>query len=266
MKRQKINLAIKLPAAIVIVFAISISIVAYLWHNFKKLDYFEIKDIVASENNMVDLSYLKGQYIFALNLEKQAQYLSQLYPAYRKIRLVRILPSRIYVDFIKRKGLAYIKLYRYFSVDEESVLFDVPAESPKTDLPVISGLETKIFGPKSGKKFNLKELTLALTIIKEMQNNRLLRFCRIKKIDMIHPANASVFLELPLKKPGFLAQTLSGEPVEVKIGQLDVQDKINILANLFIQLKKDWFNIKYIDLRFKEPVVKFKDKDAKTKK
>jgi hypothetical protein len=35
------------------------------------------------------------------------------------------------------------------------------------------------------------------------------------------------------------------------------------LASLFIQLKKDWFNIKYIDLRFKEPVIKFKDKDAK---
>jgi cell division septal protein FtsQ len=268
MKRQKINPAIKLLVSVIIVFAIFSSVAAVLWHNFKRLDYFKIKEIAASENNAVDLSYLKGENIFSVNLEKQARYLSQLYPVYKKIRLVRILPDRIYVDFIKRKPLAYVKLYKYFLADEESVLFDVPDQEQAADLPVILGLETKIFGPRSGKKFNVKELTLALTMIKEMQNNRILRFCKIKKIDVAHPANTSVFIELPMKNHGFLGQqALALEPIEVKIGQRDVQDKIDILANLFIQLKKDWFNIKYIDLRFNEPVVKFKDdKDAKTKK
>jgi cell division septal protein FtsQ len=263
MKRQRINLTIKVAAGAIIVFAISVSIAAYLWHSFKQLDYFKIKDIVTSENNLIDLSYLKGQYIFSVNLEKQAYYLSQLYPVYSKIRLVRILPNRIYVDFVRRKAVAYIKLYKYFCVDTDAVLFDVPVQQETQDLPVIVGLETKIFGPKSGKKFNVKELALALDIIKEAQVSRLLRFNRIKKIDVSNPANASVFLQGQFKNKDLGGQDASVEAVEVKIGQANIRDKINILASLFIQLKKDWFNIRYIDLRFKEPVVKFKDKDAK---
>jgi len=263
MKRQKINLAIKIFAATIIVFVIFISISGYLWHNFKKLDYFKIKDIVVSQNNIIDLSYLKGQNIFAVNLERQARYLSELYPIYRKIRLIRILPNRIFVDFLKRKPIAYIKLYKYFAVDEDSVIFDVSQEPEIVDLPIILGLETKIFGPKNGKRFNVKELNLALTIIKEIQNNRALRFHRIKRIDVAYPANASFFLELALKNHRFMAPDISLEPVEVRIGPAEIQDKINILASLFIQLKNDWFNIKYIDFRFKEPVIKFKDKDAK---
>lgn len=263
MKNQKIKLALKIAASAAIILAVVIFLLAALWHNFTKLDYFRIKDVLTSENNDIDLSYLKGQYIFSVNLSKESAYLSQLYPVYRKIRLVRVLPSRIYADFIKRKAVAYVKLYRYFFVDEESVLFDSPGREMTEDLPVITGLETKIFGPKSGKRFNVKELALALTVIKDIRDNRMLRFQRVKKIDVAHPANASVILQLRLKSPGLFTQAVYSEPLEVKIGQVDVGDKINMLANLFIQLKKDWFNIKYIDLRFKEPVIKFKDKDVK---
>jgi hypothetical protein len=49
------------------------------------------------------------------------------------------------------------------------------------------------------------------------------------------------------------------EVLEVKIGQGDISDKMRVLGELFIQLKKDLSNIKYIDLRFKEPVIKFKN-------
>ncbi|MDD5155565.1 MAG: cell division protein FtsQ/DivIB [Candidatus Omnitrophica bacterium] len=260
MKKQKTKPAIKTAAAVVIASLILAFIAASVWHNLKKLDYFKIKEVISSENNTIDLSYLKGENIFSLDLDKQAYYLSQLYPIYRKIRLIRILPGRIYVDFIRRKPLARLKLYKYFYVDADSVLFDVSAQTQTEDFPVILGLETRIFGPKPGKKFDVKELNTALGIIKEIQNNRYLRPCRIKKIDMTHPVNISVFLELSSKGAYPAAGAVSGGEVEVIMGQSDIRDKINILGAFIIQLKKDWFNIKYIDLRFKEPVVKFKDK------
>lgn len=265
MKKQKITRAVKIPVIVILVLVTAVVFIGYLWQGFKRLEYFRIREVITSQPLTVDLSYLKGKNIFALDLSAQARYLYDLYPEYRKIRLVRVLPNRLFVDFIKREPVAYIRLYKYFSVDEECVLFDAPVSSPMPQLPVIVGLETKILGPKTGKKFEVKGLMLALNIIKDVQAHRALRFWKLKKIDVTDAAAASFFIGTPLKKVSLLAGNSSSdsEQFEVKVGKDDTADKINILTDLLIQLKNDWINIKYIDLRFKEPVVKFKEKDAK---
>lgn len=214
----------------------------------RNLDYFKIKEIAVSQGQLDELSNLLGRNIFEVNLPKEAGYMSELYPNYKKIRLIRVLPNRIFVDFIKRKPIAYVKLYRYFCVDRDHTLFDVTGELSGMDLPEILGLETKIFGPKAGKSYNIKELTLALEIIKELNNNRLPRNIRLKTVDVANPANAAFFLQVP-------GQLL----LEFKIGQYDIKNKLNILNTLLTNIKNDLTNIKYIDLRFKEPVIRFKD-------
>jgi cell division septal protein FtsQ len=265
MKKQKITRAVKIPVIVLLILVIAVFFIGYIWHSFKRLDYFRIREVMTGQPVTVDLSYLKGQNIFTLDLRAQARYLYELYPVYHKIRLVRILPNRIFCDFIKRQPVAYVRLYKNFSVDEECVLFDAPIASQMLELPVIVGLETKILGPKIGKKFEVKELTLVLNIIKDVQTHRALRSWKLKKIDVTNPAATSFFIAAPLKKITLLPVKPSSEPeqFEVKVGEYDTTDKIDMLTNLLIQLKNDWINIKYIDLRFKEPVVKFKEKDAK---
>jgi len=132
----------------------------------------------------------------------------------------------------------------------------VPKGLEETELPVIVGLETKISQAKSGKRYNIKELALALDIIKEFKVNNTLQKYEIKRIDVANLANVSLFLEL-LDYPKGLATTVPGI-LEVKMGQDGASDKIRVLGDLFNQLNNDLTNIKYIDLRFKEPVIKFK--------
>jgi cell division septal protein FtsQ len=264
MKKQKIKNAVKVPGIIFFALLIAALFAGYMWHAFKQLDYFRIREVITGQPITADLSDLKGQNIFLVDLRAQAQQLHELYPAYRKIRLVRILPDRIFVDFIKREPVAYVRLYKNFSVDRECVLFDAPASGTRPDLPVIIGLETKILGPKAGKKFDVKELSLALEIINCVRSHRALTYWKIRRIDLTNPPAASFFIALPTKMialPG--ASSPAAGQFEVKVGEDDIAGKINMLTNLLIQLKNDWINIKYIDLRFKEPVVKFKDTDAK---
>jgi predicted RNA binding protein with dsRBD fold (UPF0201 family) len=161
---------------------------------------------------------------------------------------VRLLPNRIFVYFIKRKPLALVKLYRYFYVDAENVLFDNEAQFPDTKLPLIAGLETKIFKPRSGTKYNLRELSVALDIIKNAARNRLLRGYQIKKIDVASLNNVSFYL----------GNEITGA-LEVKINEDNLKDKINLLSGLLAQVKNNLTSIKYIDLRFKEPVIKLKE-------
>ena len=154
-----------------------------------------------------------------------------------------------------------VKLYKYFAVDEQGFLFNFPNQPQESGLPEIVGLETKIFGPKSGIKYSIKELLLALNIIKEVKKNRLSEEYKIKKIEVANPASASIYFILsssgannPESK-----KNPDTEYLEIKIGQEDLNNKIVILAGLMKQARKSLFNIKYIDLRFKEPVIKFKD-------
>lgn len=244
MRRQRPEFPLKLISSIIIIFLTVFFIIGYLDRIRRNSEYFKIKDIVAKGVDSIDLSNFKGRNIFMLNLQEESKRLSALYPTYKRIRLIKVLPNRLFVDFISRKPLGIVKLYRYFCVDEDATLFDVPAQLQKLDLPLILGLDTKIFGPKPGRIYNIKELNLALDIIKEVDKNRNLKDYKIKIIDVANLANATFFLN---------------EGLEIKLGGDDIRNKINILSSLLIQLKSEQRNIEYIDLRFKEPVIKFKN-------
>lgn len=260
MIKRKINLPLKLLIFGLIIFTALFFILSYLAQALRSLDYFKIKEIVfdKSEGDF-DFSYLVGRNIFAQDLKKESGYISGLYPDYKKVSLVRLLPDRLCVIFTHRLPLAYVKLYRYFYVDNEMVLFDIPKGQGQAGLPLIIGLEKKIIGVTSGKRYNVKELAVALSIIREARINKLLRNYEIKRIDVTTPANASCFIVIAGQASGNVQAMVVPQFLEVKIGQSAVKERMRILADLLAQLNKDLGQIKYIDLRFKEPVIRFKD-------
>ncbi len=243
MKRRKSVFPARLALA-TIVFLLFFLFLVYIGQALKHLDYFKIKYILSEGDSRIELAHLKGQNIFAVDLIRESRYISSLYPDYRKVKLIRVLPDRLFVDFIRRRPLAYVKLYRYFCVDEDLVLFDMPRQLEDPDLPIILGLDTKIFGARPGVRCAINELALSINIIKEVKMNKALKDYKIKVIDVANINNASFFIS---------------DGLEVKINPENMKAKINILASLLAQAKADASNIKYIDLRFKEPVIKLKD-------
>jgi len=244
MKKPGFKIPFKLIFLLLLLAAVYLSIVALLG-GLKNLDYFKIKEvIVTSGEKAEDFAYFKGQGIFNINLESESERLWQSRPSYKKVRLIRILPNRLMVDFLKRLPIAYLKLYRYFCIDEELVLLEATGEPEENSLPVILGLETKIFGPKVGKQYNIKELSLAVTIIREFKKNRLSKYGNIKNISVTNPV--STFF-------------ITGQDLEVRIGQDNVGPRMELLRSLMAQTRNELSRIKYIDLRFKDPVIKLKE-------
>jgi hypothetical protein len=145
------------------------------------------------------------------------------------------------------------------------VLFGFLEQEPYPDLPLIGGLETKIFGPKAGKKYsNIKELSFAVNTLKAFRFNRVLRFYKIKKIDVANLDNASVLVQLPIKEAPAGAKAPEVPAwIEIKLGEAGIKDKVGVLATLLLQAKNDLPKIKYIDLRFKDPIIKLKESNVK---
>lgn len=267
----------KINFILIIGLLLFISVLFLAFYSFgrllKECDFFKIKGIIIKGHNetnpfftqtvgsQIDLFYLKGRNIFTLDLQEEQLRALQLYPVCKQIKLIKILPNRIFADFIIRKPVAYLKLDKYFYVDEDGMLLDIPVSLEQFDLPVISGLQTKISGPKTGHKYKIKELAVALGILKKISGDSALKGLCLKMVDVSELANTSFFLLMPLPASNYSAGKMTAplDIIEVKIGQEGIGDKIDILGSLFVQARNDWANIKYIDLRFKEPVVKFKD-------
>jgi len=255
-KSQKVLAAAKGVLAVVFISAVALLLIQYLGKVFSVSEYFAVQEVLTNEGKTDSFEFLKEHNIFAVDLRKESEYLSSHYPDYRTVRLYRVFPSRIFVDFVKRKPVARLKLYRIFFVDEEGVLFTPAQELAQEEMTLITGLETKIFGPKNGKKYDLKELLFALGLLREIKENPAFKEYQLKRIDASSVDSASLVL-LP-SAPLPVSVESSEESMEIRIGQENYKQKIVLLAGLLSQSKNDIANIKYIDLRFKDPVLKFK--------
>jgi len=85
-----------------------------------------------------------------------------------------------------------------------------------------------------------------------MQYNRALRELPIISINVSDAANAS-----------FIMALREDMNIEVKIGQGFINDKVSILSSVLVGAANGLDKVKYIDLRFKEPVIKFTDTKKK---
>ena len=256
----------KLPVKGVLVILLSLFILALVIGSSAKFlldsDYFKVQEVSARGMDAADLSYLKGKNIFSLDLRKESRLMLGSYPDASGVRIVRLIPNRLFVDFAKRTPAALVKLYRYFALDNGGVIFFVPPEAQaQSTLPVITGLETKIFGPKPGSRYNLREIRLSLEIIREMKSSRPLKNYTLNRIDVANFQNAAIFISSRLNaRTGQRAL----DHLEIKLGPSDIRSKAAILGGLLAQEKDQAAGIKYIDLRFKNPVVKYNEgKSAK---
>jgi len=257
MKKQRFNFPVKIIIFLAIILLAFSFIIGYIWKVLKSSDFFAVKQVVV-RNSDRSFDYLKGRNIFSLDLNGESWRAVLSCPDCRKVRLARILPNCIFVDFIKRRPIALVKFYKDFAIDEQGVLFYPDAAIEEAGLPVIYGLETKIFSPKPGTRYKRAELDLALSIINEFKANKTFRGFTLTRIDVANLQSAGFFILLPKQAvdytKNFPQQELMG--IEVRTGEANIRQKMIILGGLIIQARKEWGNIKYIDLRFKEPVIK----------
>ncbi len=256
MKKQKFKLPVLITIILAIILLAISLLLGYIWKVLTTSNFFAVKQVLV-RNSSESFEYLKGRNIFNLDLNSESAKALSNCSDCRSIRFLRILPNCVVVDFIKRQPVALIRFYKIFAIDEQGVFFSPIGTPEEANLPVIYGLETKIFGPRAGVKYRRPEIDLALSIIQEFKINRTLKVFTLKRIDVTNLQSAGLFVLLPRKAADYtkLIPQVEWLGFEVRIGQGNIKQKLMILGGLLMQADKEWENIKYIDLRFKEPVI-----------
>ncbi len=208
---------------------------------FLALRYFNTAEIFAVK----DSDYFSGKNIFKVNLKREANRLNREARDCKRVVLKRQLPDRIIVDFESHQAVAKVQLSDYFFVDEEGVLFDQYPHEKSSQLPLIIGLEKKIPYPRTGAKHNEATLQETLAFINGLnENKKISQQLKIKEMDVTNVNNVVL---------------LTTTRCRINLGDIySLENDLLVLAKLTKEINFDLTQVEYIDLRFQEPVVKYR--------
>ena len=204
---------------------------------------FEIKDVMIDRSigfiDLRSLKDLKGNNIFRVDIKKIDHQIAERYPYIAQLRVVRQLPDRILILAKKREPLMQIYFKKkYLILDTEGVaLYFTLQPAP---LPQVYGIPLERGWLFLGGHIRGAELNKTVDILNSFKASPILRKWRI------HSVQADNLSKIDL---------LVGENMHVILDQEDTQDKIDVLQMLISANKVDLNQVKYIDLRFKEPVI-----------
>lgn len=208
------------------------------------LDVFSDLEGIPKELKELESFGVYGQNIFKINLKELKFKIEKSHPEFKEISIIRILPNQLKINLKERKAVAQLRSGRYFPIDLEGILLPQIKNLPDEDLPVIWGFElnnTKTFDWDLSDE---KRIVKALELIKEIEVNRYISNYKLKKIDISDSRNISFFLGSGM--------------LEIKIGDSNFKERLTNLQTILSEFGTKSKEVRYIDLRFENPVISSK--------
>jgi len=193
------------------------------------MDFFDVRE----------LNYLKGKNIFDIDPDLVQDRLQKQYPNIAYLKVVKRFPDTLVIMATQRNPFAQLRIrYHMVVIDGHGVVLSELATEDK-NLPLIQGVkaEQKI---KVGRPLTDPPVSIALNIIKIFRQNAALTVYPVSKIDVGNLSKINMTI---------------GHNLNIILDREQVKQKFKMLELVLAQSKMDLGNVKYIDLRFKEPIV-----------
>ena len=213
-------------------------------HLFRTTDYFKIQSVVIDPSlqfiNKVDLKDVFGKNIFSIDLAAVQRKLSYRYPQAAHLKLVKRFPSQLLIIAKKRVPIARAKIQgQVITLDEEGVILSIN-DRDDASLPNVVGVSAENSPLVLGLPLKGANLWAALKIIKHFGLEQGLAVYSIKEINIEN-----------ISKIYFLLSN----SVQIIIDREEIAHNIKVLGVILSQRQFEFQQVKYIDLRFKEPII-----------
>lgn len=196
------------------------------------------KDILAAGEVELDAN------IFALDLQGMASRIERL-PWVKNAHIVRKPPDRLMVDITERRRLAWIKMDKIYSIDNDGVL--LPGEPAMTetrtelDLPVINGFE---------------QVADSLCLGEPIEDEALEKIIDWWRQAVVYDADFCMNVsEIRPFDTESLRLYLVGDGLEVRMPLDRVEERVSVLRRYMQRVYRECPDPVYIDLRFSGQVV-----------
>jgi len=206
--------------------------------------YFKVKAVIIEPSlqfiNKKDIEKLIGQSIFLVDLKKLHGRLEYRYPQVSQLRIMKQFPNQILIKAESRNPIAQTRINDILlTLDLGAVVLSTSTKLEK-NIPFIVGLPERSETISLGEPVRGKEVRLALRIIRLFNENHTLSKYGIDKINVENISNIYLNLTNGLK---------------VIVDHDNLSRKIKLLNFMIAQSQINLKEVKYIDLRFKEPIL-----------
>jgi cell division septal protein FtsQ len=207
-------------------------------------NYFKIKNIVVDSGLQFiekdDLSGLIGQSIFHVNIQKLHKKLAYKYPPISELKIIKKLPNQLFVTAKRRAAVAQISAgTKVFTIDEWAIVLSLTAKRDEK-IPLIKGAGLGSAKVDLGLPLKNTNLQRALEVLAAFKKEKDLQKLELKEIDVTNLSE--------------IVCQLSND-VSAILDWDRIPEKMDILGLVLSKAQLDLKEVKYIDLRFKEPII-----------
>jgi len=182
-----------------------------------------------------------GTNLWRVNLRTLSDELSRQQPALKAIRITRRMPNTILVEAVPRIPLAQVRIDRWYPVDAEGFVLPEGSAEGVHGLIRIMGADHAGVSLRPGKPDTHDQLGVALRVVEALRRA---------------PASISQHVSaLNVADPQQIRLLLDGE-TEVRCGsEAELGAHLERLRATLKVLSKQQLPVRYIDVRFQEPVI-----------
>jgi len=246
-RKKKIKISpsiVKLSSVLVLSFIFGMALYFMLVRFVKQSDYFKVqiikKDPELTFINNRDFASIEGQSIFLVDLKTLQRKLSYKYPQAAHLRIKKHYPNQIEISARKRLPFAQTRLRnRTLTVDEKGIVLSTTVQEDEK-FPFILGLNRKNKIVELGLPLRGKDIHTALRILRAFYAEQSLVSFGIANINMENMSKIKLNLTNKLR---------------VIIDNENIDQRMKLLGVVLSQRKWDLKMMKYVDLRFKEPII-----------
>ena len=189
---------------------------------------------------MDDLVRLKGKNIFLIDLKAFEGKLNKKYPQVSHLKLVKHFPDQITIAAKKRLPVAQVNIDDNFCVLDSNGVALETTKKADNKVTLILGTKFNKFVPVLGLPLNSESVNIALNIVNVFKAQKELSTYSIESVNVADLSKIKIILNNGL---------------EVLVDKDKVPKNIRVLALVLSQRQIDFKQVKYLDLRFKEPII-----------
>lgn len=241
--RTIILLSLPVVLSLVLVAALFGTVIAYAVNS----PTFELKEVrVLKIGSMTQAESFKfcelkpGENLITLDLVGVQEVIKRRHPEFKEVRVRRVLPNRVEVTVRRRTPLAQVALSKYIQIDKDLVILPGASQTPFKNLTVIEGIRPPKLGLRVGAVLDDPAAKKALRLSEEIKRSSTLKGHVLSKVDVSDPSNLLLLVD--------------GD-IEIRIGGSHLIERLKILDQTLKTIELDRTKIRYIDLRFDDPVV-----------
>lgn len=213
------------------------------WRVITRSEAFRVTEVRLPAKSALKIpkSSLVGRNIWAVDIEALAGELKTQQPHLKQLRVIRALPQVLHIETVERRPVAQVLLRSWHPVDQDGYLLPSSSPTPAEHLVILRGVDDPNAPLSVGKPNTGERLQRALKLIDQLRGSPWLAGHQLSVVDAADPEQINFVLD---------------QGMEIRCGsQAQLIQDLKRLRTVLQQVAKHELHVRYIDLRFQDPVI-----------